>query len=185
METKLYDVWLLDDVELNICVRILGFSDWYHIEIEDNQEPLESRMLEGFISLVEKGFLCVIGDHFQPTKRMRELILPLAAPDQIVHVYRQDSSHVYFKRKEGNLVKMEPIQTERRNFRLIAVPEEEIPEFWDLQKEDRVVEEDLTLSENGDDLQAILAHSKAIVLVLDGDGNQQKLLRIFENGEKQ
>lgn len=133
METKLYDTWILSDVELNICVRSLGYSDWYHVEIEDNGEPLEARMLKGFMSLAEKGLLCSCGNHFEPTALMKKLIRPVGEPDKIITADSCGKTYVYFCKEGENLLGIEKLQTERRSFRLLSIPEEDIEEFLELQ----------------------------------------------------
>lgn len=142
MEEKLYDTWILNEVELNICVRILGYSQWYHVEIQDNGEPLESRMLKGFMSLYEKGLVYFDGNHFLPSKRMEKLIGPLGAPDKMITEDSCEKTHVYFQKEGENLLEIEELSAEKGSFRLIFIPEKEIEEFLDLQDRIRTVRED-------------------------------------------
>lgn len=161
MEMKLYDTWILNDMEINLCARILGYADWYQIEIEDNGESIEAAMLEGFIRLVEMGLLHGNSDYFRPTVQMCTYILPVIAPERIIRVSYDGGNDVYFQKEGKILVKMEQLQTERRSFRLLFMSEEDITEFLEIPEKTH--------------------YSEMVILVLDGEQNQQKAFRIFES----
>lgn len=180
---ELYDAWILNDIELNICVRMLGYTDWYNIEVEIGDESLEAKMTEGFFGLIEKGLLCISGNDYQPTERMKELILPVADPDKIINVYCRDKSYVFFWKKGKKVIGIGKIQTEKSSFQLLPISEEDMLKFCQLDEKYEDAGIDSELIEFWDDLQTVIRNSRAVLIVLDGNRNQQKLFRIFKSGE--
>lgn len=121
MVEELYRTWIFSSVELNLCARILGHSDWYQIPIEDNGETLEKRMLEGFLSLYEKKLLYVENNSYFPTELLDSLLLPLLEPDEVIRKPDLESEILYFKKQGKLTVGFEKIQAERDYYRLYMV----------------------------------------------------------------
>lgn len=141
MAEELYNTWLFSDVELNICARMLGYSEWYQVQIGEDREPLEKRMLEGFLRLLEKKLLHIEGDYFLPTEEMRSLMLPVMEPDEIIREKDSKEGAVFFRKKGKKLIGLEKLQTENGCFRLYVVPEKEeiyIDRQRDGEKEDDI-----------------------------------------------
>lgn len=121
MVEELYRTWIFSSVELNLCARILGYSDWYQIPIEDNGETLEKRMLEGFLNLYEKKLLYVEDNSYFPTELLLSLLLPLLEPDEVIRKSDLESETLYFKKQGKLTVGFEKIQAERDYYRLYMV----------------------------------------------------------------
>lgn len=121
MVEELYRTWIFSSVELNLCARILGHSDWYQIPIEDNGETLEKRMLEGFLNLYEKKLLYVEDNSYFPTELLHSLLLPLLEPDEVIRKPDLESETLYFKKQGKLTVGFEKIQAERDYYRLYMV----------------------------------------------------------------
>lgn len=121
MVEELYRTWIFSSVELNLCARILGYSDWYQIPVEDNGETLEKRMLEGFLNLYEKNLLYVEDNSYFPTELLYTLLLPLLEPDEVIRKPDLESETLYFKKQGKLTVGFEKIQAERDNYRLYMV----------------------------------------------------------------
>ena len=121
MAEELYKTWILSSVELNLCAGVLGYSDWYQIPIGDNGEPLEKRMLEGFLSLFEKKLLYVEDNAFIPTELMGSLVLPLIDPDEIIRESDLENGTLYFRKQGKPTVGLEKLQTEHGYYRLYMI----------------------------------------------------------------
>ena len=121
MVEELYRTWVFNSVELNLCARMLGYSDWYQIPIEDNGETLEKRMLEGFLSLYEKNLLYVEDNSYFSTELLDSLLLPLLEPDEVIRKSDLEHEILYFKKHGKLTVCFEKIQTERDYYRLYMV----------------------------------------------------------------
>ena len=139
MVQESYDTWIFSDVELNICARMLGYPDWYRVHVGEDQEPLEKRMLDGFLSLLEKNLLSAEGNAFVPTEKMRTLMSPLMDPDEIIREDGTERNSLFFRKKGKSLMRLEKMDTEEHSFRLYFVPETEMTDM--ISQEDEVKED--------------------------------------------
>lgn len=131
METEMYDTWILDGMELNICVRALGYSEWHYIPVENTGENLKEKMLESFLRLVDKEMFYATDGGFLPTEQMKALILPIADPDEIFEANEQGKYTVFFGKDEGNLVGVEKIETEKESYRIFMALKKDYYEWTD------------------------------------------------------
>lgn len=92
--------WIFSDVDLNLCVQMLGQQENCDFLIAESSKPLEERMLESFLSLTELGLICPQGEGYVCSESMRKRFLPLAYPDRTVIFSipsQQASCAVYWK----------------------------------------------------------------------------------------
>lgn len=119
----IYRVWIFSDIELNLCVRILGYPEWYLIKIGDDGKSLEKRMMEGFFSLLEKKLIYVENGRFLLSEQMYLLIIPLVKPDNVIEGEGSKSDIIYFRKKGKGLIGVEKMNIERGYYRLYYLPE--------------------------------------------------------------
>lgn len=117
MQQVVYDTWILSDVEINLCAKILGYDKWGQIQISVNEESLEKRMIAGMLQLTSKKFLNSVNDKYYPTKRMIELFLPIMDPDE-VELGTEEPQNILYKKRGMKTVGIEELDTEKRMFRL-------------------------------------------------------------------
>lgn len=136
MQQVVYDTWVLSDVELNLCAKILGYDKWEQIQISANEEALEKRMIAGMLQLVEKKFLNSVGDKYYPTKKMIELLLPIMEPDEVVSGSGKPQN-VLYKKRGMKTVGVEELGAEKRRFRIYVWEDVKAFDSKNLQEGDR------------------------------------------------
>ena len=65
MELTENSTWILPALELNLCLRMLGAQQRMILPVAENDLPLERRMLDSFLYLMELGLVEPEGENFR------------------------------------------------------------------------------------------------------------------------
>ena len=77
-----YCEWIiLSDIELNLCIRLLGLKYWTDFPVAEDEQGAEQQILNAFLHLVNIGLIECAERQFCCTKRMKNLLFP------VLHVY--------------------------------------------------------------------------------------------------
>ena len=74
--------FVLNAMEINLCMRMAGRTNWSDIQPVESQEPVEHRMIESFLHICTLGFLTPEGDGWRQTELLSSLFGPIANPDE-------------------------------------------------------------------------------------------------------
>lgn len=86
MELSENSVWILPALDLNLCLQMLDVGGRTVIPVEKTGIPLNQRMLNSFLYLVELGLVEPAEQAFRPTARMRARLGPVARPSRILRL---------------------------------------------------------------------------------------------------
>lgn len=83
--------WILTDLELQLCARILGRTDWSLTQVRENGAPLEQRFLNAFLHLCDLGLLQPGQKGFRAAECLKERFAPILSPKFTVSVQSGES----------------------------------------------------------------------------------------------
>lgn len=83
MELTEQAAWILSAVELNICINLLGRSDWADFPASYSSRSLNKRMLDSFLHLVQIGLIEPSDSGYRAAKTMKERLDPAVRPEQV------------------------------------------------------------------------------------------------------
>ena len=86
MELTEHSVWILPALELNLCLQILGAGERQVLPVAETDTPLDHRMLNSFLYLLELGLVETEGARFRPSEKLRRRLEPVASPRQILRL---------------------------------------------------------------------------------------------------
>jgi hypothetical protein len=86
MELTEHSVWILPALELNLCLQMLGAGERQVLPVARTDTPLNHRMLNSFLYLLELGLVETEGARFRPSRRLRRRLEPVAFPVQILRL---------------------------------------------------------------------------------------------------
>ena len=86
MELTEHSVWILPALELNLCLQMLGAGERQVLPVAETDTPLDHRMLNSFLYLLELGLVETEGARFRPSEKLRRRLEPVASPRQILRL---------------------------------------------------------------------------------------------------
>ena len=119
--------WILPALEMNLCLRMLGAQQRMILPVAENDLPLERRMLDSFLYLMELGLVEPEGENFRPTARMRARLDPIAHPRGVLKLGSGGNAllAVYFGKDAVTLA--EVIGEDGQSCRLSVPPRDALP----------------------------------------------------------
>ena len=99
MELTEHSVWILPALELNLCLQMLGAGERQVLPVARTDTPLDHRMLNSFLYLLELGLVETEGARFRPSQKLRRRLEPVASPVQILRLGRNLSSRPIWARR--------------------------------------------------------------------------------------
>lgn len=171
--------WILTEIELSLCARMLGNETWNAIPVFQREYPLERRMLEGVFRLTEMGLLLPAeGQRLQPSPILWERMRCVVWPERMVELVGSDSTSWRFFRKGAETAFVEPVLTEPEGYRLMTVEQTEVELLWEQLHQRSEFETEG--NEETTALEALLAGARALVTVWEADKAEERVLRISE-----
>lgn len=72
--------WILSEVELQLCARVLGQRDWSLAQVRENGAPIEQRLLNAFLHLCDLGLLLPGERGFRAAENLKNRFAPILSP---------------------------------------------------------------------------------------------------------
>ncbi len=128
MELTENSVWILPALELNLCLQMLGAGERQVLPVAETDTPLDHRMLNSFLYLLELGLVETEGDRFRPSQRLRRRMEPIAFPRQILRLGDGTDAVLAAYLGEKAIALAEVLGEDGQSCRLSAVTGEELAE---------------------------------------------------------
>ena len=124
MELTENSVWILPALELNLCLHMLGAGDRQVLPVAASEIPLNRRMLNSFLYLLELGLVEPEGTGFKPSAKMLSRLRPVAQPRGLLRVGEGEEFSLALYFGEDAVTLAEARGEDGQSCRLSAVPRE-------------------------------------------------------------
>lgn len=191
MHSEQENNWILSAVEVNLCVNILGRQEWNGFPVQETEQPLQQRILEGFFKLAERGLLESTPTGYRAAAAMRQRMDCIAWPEYIWGAYYPQLPPLFLYKKGTQQMGVQQITTEQQSCRIFSVEQAPIEVLLSPELRDMVAVTESTVEEAPEEtfvmeseLGEILAASKAVFVKVDQTtGTLSHMARILEDKE--
>ena len=122
MELTEQAAWILSAVELNICINLLGRSDWTDFPVSYSSHSLHRRMLDNFLHLARIGLVEPGGSGYRAAEAMKKRLDPAARPEQVAVVSSETMPWARIYIRGDSAVSIEWLEHDMRSCRVAALP---------------------------------------------------------------
>lgn len=116
--------WVLSDIELQLCIQLLGIHNQIGVPVYETEQPLEKRMLEAFVHLVNAGLIEYTPLGYRNSEMMNTFIRCLVQPECIVTAEKDEIIQTTGYLSGEYTLMVESLMTEELKYRLIPVSRE-------------------------------------------------------------
>lgn len=122
---------ILSDLELNICVRLLGRKKWKAYPVaRDRGQSLSERVSGAIVKLISDGMIERTGDGVRCAQTLTQLLTPVAHPERIVVVATTERYPVSFFCRDSACTTVEQLSTQPQSCRIGWAGQERVKELY-------------------------------------------------------
>lgn len=122
---------ILSDLELNVCVRLLGCKKWkaYPV-IRDRGQSLSERVSSAIIQMTRDGLIERTDDGMQCSQALAQVLMPVANPNQVIVVATTERYPVSFFCKGSTCTTVEQLAMQPDSCRIGWAGQERVKEMY-------------------------------------------------------
>lgn len=99
---------ILSIPQLRLCADTLTGKRWDDLPLLDTGEPLEQRLLNAFLKLIQAGYFLPEADGFAPTDEFAEIIACVSLPEKAFRLWEGERIAAFLYEKAGLLAVIAP-----------------------------------------------------------------------------
>ena len=110
----------LSSPELRLSLKVLGFAQWDDLPLLDTEEPVEQRLMNALLHLIQKECFYPVGEQYAPTREFCQLIGNIGQAERVYCLYAQQYILAFFYEKGQTISVLSPDWGKQEQCRVAA-----------------------------------------------------------------